>query len=76
MKNNLFDMVGMFLMLGITVLMEFYFSALFRLNVLMDNYIGITIFGSILALLTVAVFSQAKYLLKKYKSSTTHKQRV
>ncbi|HHQ0159007.1 TPA: hypothetical protein ACSKKX_002596 [Listeria innocua] len=40
MKNNLFDVVGMVLMLGITVLMEIYFSALFRLNVLMDNYIG------------------------------------
>ncbi|EJW4265392.1 hypothetical protein N9610_003000, partial [Listeria monocytogenes] len=33
MKNNLFDVVGMVLMLGITVLMEIYFSALFRLNV-------------------------------------------
>ncbi|EAD2781193.1 hypothetical protein [Listeria monocytogenes] len=75
MKNNLFDVIGMFLMLGVTVLMEVYFSALFRLNVLMDNYIGVTIFGVILVLLTAAVFSQVKYLLKKYRRST-HKQRV
>lgn len=75
MKNNLFDVVGMVLMLGITVLMEIYFSALFRLNVLMDNYIGVTIFGRILVLLTAAVFSQVKYLLGKFRNAT-HKQQV